>query len=130
MKRTLAIILSVLLLIPAACADDYSAMTYDELLALREAITAEIMSRPEWKEVTVPVGSWIIGKDIPAGSYSIRIISRTLRIYVYKSQTARTWDRHFIVHDDDPIGQITLDDGMVIELDEPCIFSRPDSLGF
>lgn len=61
-----------MLLCPAALAEvDLQSMTFDELVELREQITAEITSRPEWKEVTVPAGIYEIGVDIPAGHWTI-----------------------------------------------------------
>ena len=72
MKKLLCLLL-VLCAVPAfAWAEsDLSALSFDQLLALRSAVEQEIISRPEWKEVTVPSGSWTVGSDIPAGSYSV-----------------------------------------------------------
>ena len=72
MKKLIAFAAAVLLMIgSASAAFDLSEYTYDELITLRHYFTLEIMRRPEWKETTVPSGSWIVGVDIPAGSYSI-----------------------------------------------------------
>ena len=72
MKKLLAMILIFVCMTAFAAAEtDLSSMSYDELMQLQKDVVFEIMSRPEWKQVTVPGGTWIVGKDIPAGSYSI-----------------------------------------------------------
>lgn len=73
MKKLLAVLL-VLCLLPWAVAEeiDLSGLSIDELRALQARIAEEIVSRPEWKEVTVPSGIYKIGADIPAGEYCIR----------------------------------------------------------
>lgn len=74
MKRLFILILAALILAGSAAADgiDLSSMSFDELVALREQLNLAIWNCQEWQEVTVPEGTWIIGKDIPAGHWSIR----------------------------------------------------------
>lgn len=50
-----------------------SKLSFSELLRLRDAIDAALWQSPDWQEVTVPAGTYQIGKDIPAGRWSIRI---------------------------------------------------------
>ncbi len=50
---------------------DLSALTFDELLALRKEITSLLWASDEWQEVTVPAGVYEIGIDIPAGQWTI-----------------------------------------------------------
>lgn len=50
---------------------DLKSMSFDELIALQTKISAELTTRPEWKEVTVPPGCYQIGVDIPAGYWTI-----------------------------------------------------------
>ena len=47
-------------------------MSFDELLALKEQINAALWASEEWQEVTVPAGVYEIGRDIPAGHWTIR----------------------------------------------------------
>ena len=74
MKKLLALLLALALLIPAACAEgiDLSALSFDQLVELRQQISKELTTRPEWKEVTVPVGVWKVGEDIPAGKWTVK----------------------------------------------------------
>ena len=70
MKKLVAIILMICLFIPCAFAEeiDLSSLSFAELKALQQRVEAEMVKRPEWKGVAVPIGCWRIGTDIPAGS--------------------------------------------------------------
>ncbi len=50
---------------------DLSAFSYEELSALENRIIAEMISRPEYKVVKVPLGVYKVGVDIPAGKWTI-----------------------------------------------------------
>ncbi|MDD3212274.1 MAG: hypothetical protein PHY64_01290 [Eubacteriales bacterium] len=75
MKKLLAIVLVLALLLPSlALADvDLSGMSYDELVALKEKINLALWSSNEWEEVTVPIGVYEIGRDIPVGYWNISV---------------------------------------------------------
>ena len=74
MKRIAAFIAAAMLLFSYAIADiDLSSMSIEDLFALKQQINLEIASRPEIKSVTVPVGVWEIGKDIPAGHWNMTV---------------------------------------------------------
>lgn len=72
-KKLLAVILVLVLMIPVAMAEniDLSSMSYAELFTLRQQIDDAIKLTPEWEEVTVTDGTWIIGTDIPDGYWTI-----------------------------------------------------------
>lgn len=69
--RLICCVLTCLLLIPAASADDFklSTMTDDEIVALLEQVNQEIVSRGINKTAKLPQGSYIGGKDLPVGKY-------------------------------------------------------------
>ena len=74
MKEVLCLLLILALLLPAfAVAEgvDLSALSFDQLVQLRDQIARELTTRPEWKEVTVPQGVWEVGVDIPEGHWVI-----------------------------------------------------------
>jgi len=74
MKKLFALLLALVLILPAAAlADlpDLSGLTYDELVQLRQKINLAIWNSEEWQEVTVPPGIWKIGEDIPAGKWCL-----------------------------------------------------------
>ena len=84
MKKLVSFFLAALLICSAAAADpvDLSGMSYDELVALRDQINLAIWNSQEWQEVTVPEGIWIVGEDIPAGHWSIRVAAEKDYFYV------------------------------------------------
>lgn len=49
-----------------------SYLPLSSLIELKEKVNAAILENDELKEVTVPEGTWIVGKDIPAGHWSLR----------------------------------------------------------
>lgn len=80
MKKLVSFFLTALLLFSAASADpvDLSGLSFDELVALRDQINLAIWNSQEWQEVTVPAGIWQVGKDIPAGHWSIRVAAEKI----------------------------------------------------
>lgn len=79
MKRFLAIILALVCITAAATAEsiDLSGMSFDELVALKERINLALWDTPEWQEVTVPQGLWTAGKEIPAGTWTVKCAAET-----------------------------------------------------
>lgn len=76
MKKLITIIMILTLALPViALADlpDISSLTFNELVQLREQINLAIWNSQEWQEVTVPIGVWKIGEDIPIGKWTIAI---------------------------------------------------------
>ena len=74
MRKLITLLLIAALLLPAlALADlpDISGLSYDELVQLKEQINLAMWNSQEWQEVTVPVGIYVVGKDIPAGYWHI-----------------------------------------------------------
>lgn len=73
MKRLIAVLILLLSLPIAVQADvDLSAMSFDELVALKDQINLAIWNCQEWQEVLVPQGLWQVGVDIPAGHWTIK----------------------------------------------------------
>ena len=74
MKKTIAILFVVLLCFGLfAESIDLSKMSFEELVQLREQINIAIWNSKEWQEVTVPAGVWEVGKDIPAGHWTVKL---------------------------------------------------------
>jgi len=75
MKKLISTILILAMLLPAAALSDLpdiSGLSFDELVQLREQINLAIWNSEEWQEVTVPIGVWKVGEDIPAGEWTLR----------------------------------------------------------
>ena len=73
MKRFFCLLFVLVLLPVVSFADlpDLSGLSYDELVQLRDKINLAIWNSEEWQEVTVPIGVWVVGEDIPVGHWSI-----------------------------------------------------------
>lgn len=76
MKKILVIIIAVLCIACAAAAEDIdiSGLSFDQLVALKERINLALFESDEWQEVVVPQGIWKVGKDIPAGKWTITAV--------------------------------------------------------
>ena len=132
MKKLICIILILCLPVIAVAETDLTSMSYDALVNLQRSLTTEIMSRPEWKSVTVPAGTWLIGTDIPAGSYSLS--SKRAGVVVWRRAIDDYSDNGLyyneIIREDEPCGKIILTKGMVLVNSGEVVFSPPLSLGF
>ena len=73
MKKFTVLFIACLLFASCAFADvDLSGMSYDELVALKNKINLAMWQSEEWQEVTVPQGDWIVGEDIPEGTWEVK----------------------------------------------------------
>lgn len=74
MKKLICALLAVLMLCTLAAAEDIdlSGLSFQELAVLRNRCLYEMMQRDEWQEVTVPQGNYLVGRDIPAGTWLVR----------------------------------------------------------
>ncbi|MBR0463466.1 MAG: hypothetical protein IJJ23_03680 [Clostridia bacterium] len=74
MKKAIAVLLSAMMLTAPAHASgiDLSGMSLAELTDLQHRVTLAMWETDEWEEVTVPVGVWAVGVDIPAGHWTVR----------------------------------------------------------
>ena len=135
MKRILPFILAIIMVFSVALAEsNLSDMSYSELIALQKEVVKEIMSRPEWKEVVVPAGTWIVGEDIPVGKYSFRIYQNQSVVIHLWGAAVDDYDRNggLIISDyrDQDIGKVELKDGNVLVISKPMIIAPPMTLGF
>jgi hypothetical protein len=73
MKRLLSILI-LLAMVSCAYAEniDLTGLSYEELVTLKDRINLAMWESKEWQEVVVPQGVWIVGKDIPAGHWTIK----------------------------------------------------------
>ena len=157
MKKLITLLLILALALPAlALADlpDLSGLSYDELVELKDKINLAMWKSQEWQEVTIPVGVWEIGKDIPEGHWSIRcgcedemsFIVYTDRLDEYGKNITYGWKGVHVTicnkkHKDGSLRMpeypeetdIEMKSGMYLIVDAPLIFTpytgKP-SLGF
>ncbi len=139
MKKIFAFVLVILMLSPAALADpDLSSYSYDQLTDLYHAVGREIMSRPEWKEILVPSGSYEVGVDIPAGSYTVKAIHPEdyVNVFIWGAEinnyelNGGLLLNEMFSEKKDTIGKIILKEGNILQLYGDVIMSPAQGLGF
>jgi len=84
MKKMFCLLL-VLVLVPfSVLADipDISALSYAELVELKNQINLAMWNSQEWQEVIVPIGVWTVGEDIPVSHWSISMAPGSTRKWV------------------------------------------------
>ena len=136
MKKILALTFALLLLVTSAyaAAPDLTNYTFEELLEIQRLLTAEIMSRDEWKEVAVPPGTYIVGIDIPAGIYTVEVRQSSTNFWVYEQENGRTlinaglYSRY---EDQKQIKKLILDTGNIVKINSSTVYFSPYAgLGF
>ena len=86
MRKIIAIIFVstfVLASVVAVADVDISGLSYDELIDLVNKAQMEMMKMDKWQEVVVPEGIYIIGKDIPAGRWTITAPEKLYTVLIY-----------------------------------------------
>lgn len=115
-----------------AVTNDMLAKMGDDVLAAAE----ENNLLAEQIGVTVPMGHWRVGVDIPAGAYSIQLAPGVKSAYIriwrqaYNDYTDSGLIYHEIIYAHSPIGKMELQDGWVFDTDKTLIFDSPVVLGF
>lgn len=133
MKKVIAIILATVMLFAVAYAEfDPSELSFDELVDANHRIVMEIMTRPEWKETPVPSGEWVVGEEIPAGTYSIAAESRMciMTIWASADKDFGSLVGEYVIYEDEPFGKITLKDGYLVVFSQNVIFAPPKGIDF
>jgi len=71
MKKVLALLIALWLMVCTAGAEtiDLSMMTDSEIITLLEQVNSEVVSRGIAKTAKLPQGTYIVGRDLPAGRY-------------------------------------------------------------
>ena len=141
MKKIISLFLVfVILSMPAALAEeiDVKKYSYKQLELIEKAIRHEMMTRPEWKRVTVPVGIWKVGDDIPAGTYSIRATPEGITSVILWRRAQDDYSSNGLIlcesvifDDTDLIGKVIFEEGNVLEISgSPVYLCPPASLEF
>lgn len=141
--RLLSLVLAVLLVFPGAAVAEvyewpelkaaFSECTIEMLYSIKTLLDTEIASREDKdKEVPVPVGTYIVGDDIPAGTYTVTGASNS-----FLSSTVRVLDQNgkkiswAAISNGEQIGKLVLLSGYQIEIEDGAvIFSTYKGLGF
>lgn len=128
MKKLACFLLVVLMMIPfAAFADNNLAtMSFDELVALKNQIMAELVGRGDLKEVNVPAGTYTVGDQIPAGEYSVALAEGAFMAAL----TVNEYESLYSITEDAGIGRLVLEKGDIVEISGTVVFTKFAGLGF
>lgn len=90
MKKILILaMMAALVIAAAASAEEYdlSGKTTAELIEIQKKVNEALWASNGWNEVTVPGGDYEVGKEIPAGEWSIRPATDGLTYYrIYRGE--------------------------------------------
>lgn len=104
---------------------DLTTLSVDELMALRQKINAELMTRPEAEDMILEAGEYLVGKDIKPGSYyAIPASGGTQGVEVFTDSTMSTNIRYY--HCDNTfyeVQKITLDEGNYVVVYGPVLMN-------
>ena len=128
MKKVLSIALILILLIPYAFAENALAVYTDEELRTSIAVMKAELLRRGGGPISIPQGCYVIGQDIPAGTYRVEAAEGAIGFfYIYTDATNLDYPlmTFYLVNssyldeaDNAPeIGRVYLAEGMAIVLD-------------
>lgn len=135
MKKLVLILCVLLLSLAPAVASaeaDLASMTFDQLVALRQEIDLLLFGSDQYKDVSVPQGVYIVGVDIPAGTYSFSSTEfAAIEIFSDESCSIQSYVAVYSVSADNPVAKFELKDGYAVEIQyAPILFTTYTGLGF
>lgn len=143
MKKFVVIIVFVLLFVSVLSVSaqyDLSGLSYEGLQEIVSQAQKEMMTRPEFQSVEVPTGLYTVGKEIPAGTWTITTTNRLTQVITgsildtgnneIKTGAGEGW-YCLNVDSNNPIQNITLTEGYYVEVNiYSAIFSTPTGVSF
>ena len=140
MKKVFCIFLLIIIFASSAAAEelDVSKLSYEQLTDLYRKTQMEIMARPEWKEVQIPIGEWRIGEDIPAGNYTLVYIGddcTNIEIWGMEKDDFNSAGGYLMGEvlspEENTIGKVSLKDGTLLVISMGSVMMYPyKGLGF
>jgi ABC-type phosphate/phosphonate transport system substrate-binding protein len=125
MKRLFSLLLVFLICASVpAFAIDMTSLSNDELIQLRSDLADEMLSRGMTASMKIPTGDYIIGEDIPAGSYTVT----TDQVLV--SITVGDYESMYVLTPDSPIGKLSLEDGKKFCITSAVTLTKYTGLSF
>lgn len=103
---------------------------YLNLLHIRNQLDEEILARGDWTSIEIPAGKWTVGEDIPAGFYSVTVVSGKYTSFAIVDTDAYRTHNYYTIDENGVVGKVELKDGMVLEIPRPLLFAAPKTLGF
>ena len=121
----IAILLSIALAFSAA-ETDLSGMSFDELIALQEQVNKALWNSDGWQEVTVPVGVYKVGEDIPAGRWTVmNSVDEDTYIWVYKTIKNGELSDYIYSAPLEPKANVILEEGTYVEIQWNAVLFTP-----
>lgn len=136
MKKFFAMLLVALMVLGGSVASaeriDLSALSLEELIALRQEIDLLIFGSDAYKNVAVPAGDYVVGEDIPAGTYTLESEGYgMISVYADASKDIMGMKACHSVGGGETVGKIELVDGQLVEIQmASIIFKTYAGLGF
>lgn len=97
MKKLTALLLALALIsgiaLASAVSFDFSGLSLAQLTEVQKQLTAAMWATEEWQEVTVPQGVWVVGEDIPAGTWTVRCADLGRDSYMLQ-ECVLSWGEH------------------------------------
>lgn len=130
MKKHVFLLISVLVISCAtlcyAANIDLSGMSFNELVELQSEVNKALWASDGWKKVEVPVGTYEVGSEIPAGKYTVsRYEDEGFQYFRVGTKIEKGRLRGYTITSDleHPLNVI-LEEGTFIEIsDKPAIFT-------
>ena len=76
MKKLVSLVVVLVLVSSVALATtvsfDFSGLSLAQLVEVQQQLTMAMWATEEWQEVEVPQGIWVVGEDIPAGTWTVK----------------------------------------------------------
>ena len=132
MKKVLGILLASVIALTSltalAEAIDFSDYNDTALIELLASVQQEIANRHIEKSASLPQGTYLVGKDIPAGSYDISVVYKGamwMDVYIYSDAGSKDAKHDFTVFSDGDYGDgtgsfhVDLAEGEVVKCTAP-----------
>lgn len=128
MKRLAAMLVVLVSLFTFAYADmpDISGLSDDEIVELLHLVNSEIANRKIEKTATLPAGNYVVGKDIPSGSYiatvkhTVGFTGSTLEVFDSQGTTKTCF---MVFPSDYPLDVVKEEGSWKIALDDGDLYS-------
>lgn len=131
MKKLLALALAFMILAAVPALADFDGYSLEALQAAAAQLQAEILRR-SGEPFTVPAGFYLVGRDLPAGTWRVELACSAAEVVVYRSMDAAADELAIPMQDylissiagvPREIGALYLQAGFVVKIDGPVIFS-------
>lgn len=118
MKRFFALLLVLCSLCAYAFASEapFEGLTDEQVLLISQMAHNELITRGYIKSAVVPQGVYIVGVDLPAGTYSVSQNEYLASVEVFPSETSKNDIFDYTIREDEIIGRLVLENGQRLEV--------------